>query len=139
LNSVANRRPQHTARLKLPPFGNIILDAVRRGMKPNVFITAGSDAWDRHKIRRERIVLPPGEDPAAFDWSFMRGLQPFIVGDDCPHTTLRKLAWCLLRAGCPMVALAYEDLVASAIRTAAEPIKYYDRGNVIRVMFIRNE
>jgi hypothetical protein len=136
---LASRKPRRSNALLLPPFGNVMLDAIRRGEKPNIFVVAGSDAWATHQIRRERIVLPPGADPAGFDWSFMRGLQPTIVGADADHATLRKLAWVLLKAGCPLVALAYEDLVASATRTAADPIKYYDRGNVIRVMFFRND
>jgi hypothetical protein len=131
------RRISRGAALPKAPFGNVIADAVRRGERPNVFICCGSDAWDSHRIRKERIVLPPGSDPVDFDWSFMRGLEPTIIGADGDHTTLKKLAWVLLRAGCPLVALTHEDLIASAARLAEDPIKYYDRGNVIRVIFFR--
>jgi hypothetical protein len=137
---LASTRVRSSGRLPLPPFGSRILEMIRRGEKPNVFICAGSDAWATHQLRLERIVLPPGSDPSAFDWDFMRGLQPTIVGADGNHTTLKKLAWVLLRAGCPLVALFYEDLQASALRNAAKPVEaHYRRGNVIRTMFFRND
>jgi len=97
---------------------------IRRGAKPNVFITAGSDSWNRFKLRKERLVLPPGIDPADYDWSFMRGLASTIIGDDAPRSTLRKLAWCLLSAGCPLVCLLYKDML---------------HGKVIHCMFFRHE
>lgn len=135
MSLVAKRKRGHAARLPLPPFGARILEAVRRGEHPNVFITAGSDAWHRHEIRTERVVLPPGEDPTAFDWTFMRGLEPTIVGDDCPMPILEKLAWCLLRVGCPLVCLGYDDAEATAARPLDERVA---RGTVVRLRFFRH-
>ena len=123
INANTRRKPCTGKALPRPPFGNLIIDLIRRGEKPNVFITAGGDAWHRHQFRRERIVLPPNTDPASFDWSFMRGLAPTIIGDDAPVTTLRKLAWCLLRAGCPLVCLLYKDVQCD---------------NVVRCLFFRH-
>ncbi|GEM_PF-2183234 len=58
-----------------------------------------------------------------FDWSLLRGLSPTVIGADAPRSTLRKLAWCLIKAGCPLVCVIYEDLLAA---------------NVVQVNFFRN-
>ena len=124
MSAAAPRRKLHSEKKPWPPFGAKISALIKRGEKPNVFIIAGSNAWRLHEIRSERIVLPPGEDPSDFDWTLLKGLSPTVIGDDAPRSTLRKLAWCLLRAGCPLVCVIYRDLIAE---------------NILRVNFFRNE
>ena len=70
----------------MPPYGAAVLDAVRNGRTLNTFIMAGPDAWNRHKKRLDRVVLPPDASPSDFDWSFLKGQSPLVIADNADPT-----------------------------------------------------
>ncbi|OGT05654.1 MAG: hypothetical protein A2143_01810 [Gallionellales bacterium RBG_16_57_15] len=80
-----------SARKKLPPYAKAIDDARRKGMAPARgcmgHIAIGFE-WRRNIVPDfPVVVVPPGRDPADFDWRFTAGLDIFIMHSDrdIPH------------------------------------------------------
>jgi len=119
VNSDPGRRAV-TSSLPLPPYGAAVLDAARNRRPLNTFIMAGPDAWNRHRNRADRVVLPPDASPDDFDWRVFRGCSPTVIGDGADHGRLKRLAWLLLRAGARLVCVIFDD------------------GAVTRAVFFRN-
>jgi hypothetical protein len=90
----------------LPPYGAQLLERMRYGGKPNTFIMAGANAWNDHRARIDRVVLPPDKSPDDYDWSIFQGLEPTIIADDGEKRT-RYLAWKLLEAGANLVCVIF--------------------------------
>jgi hypothetical protein len=103
----ANHRAQ-SVRLPLPPGGVAVLDAVMNRRPTNTFIMAGPDAWNRHKIRTDKVVLPPNASPDEYDWGLFRGQEPTVIADDSDPERWGRLAWLLLRAGARTVCVVFE-------------------------------
>jgi hypothetical protein len=93
----------------LPPFGAAVLEAVLNRRPLNTFIMAGPDAWNRHKARVDRVVLPPDQSPDAFDWTIFRGQEPTVIADDADEDRIRRLIWLLLRAGAALVCVVFKE------------------------------
>jgi hypothetical protein len=94
---------------KNPPFGN------RLNLNgKNLVVCTGSGAWERGKSSTWfpgcKVVLPFGDDPAAYAWSAAAGHDVMIAGfgDLEPIGTIAKLAGLLLAAGECLVLYAPE-------------------------------
>lgn len=65
---------------KAPPFGREVAAELAAGRPVNCIVFAGPKAWERAKRRRASLgpgsamVLPAGEDPAAFRWPKLPGV-----------------------------------------------------------------
>jgi hypothetical protein len=75
----------------------------------NTFIMAGPDAWNRHKNRSDRVVLPPAASPDDFDWSIFRGQAPTVIADDADQVRVKRLIWLLLRARASVVCVVFSE------------------------------
>jgi hypothetical protein len=94
---------------KLPPY------ALRANPgNQNLIVCTGSGAWERGKSSTWfpgcKIVLPFGDDPAAYAWSVAAGHDVLIAGfgDLEPIAIIAKLAGLLLAAGAGLVIYAPE-------------------------------
>jgi hypothetical protein len=80
----------------------------------NLVLCTGSGAWERGKSSTWfpdcKVVLPFGDDPAAYTWSAAAGHDVLIAGfgDLEPISTIAKLAGLLLAAGAGLVLYAPE-------------------------------
>jgi hypothetical protein len=80
----------------------------------NLVLCTGSGAWDRAKSQTWfpgcKVVLPFGDDPAAYAWSIAAGHDVLIAGfgDLEPIAIIAKLAGLLLAAGAGLVIYAPE-------------------------------
>jgi hypothetical protein len=80
----------------------------------NLIVCTGSGAWDRAKSQTWfpgcKVVLPFGDDPAAYAWSIAAGHDVMIAGfgDLEPIAIIAKLAGLLLAAGAGLVIYAPE-------------------------------
>jgi hypothetical protein len=87
---------------------------------PNVYLFAGSDAWNQAEYRRRThgagsvIVLPPDEYPDRFRWPRLDALV--AIPGDCPGDLFRALVRVLLVAGCRCVV---------EIRPGTAPVAHY--------------
>jgi hypothetical protein len=52
-------------------------------------------------------VLPPGDDPEAYDWSIFRDQAPTLIAGDSDQERIRRLLGLLLRAGVNVVACIF--------------------------------
>jgi hypothetical protein len=95
--------------LPLPPYGARLLDAIRRGEHTNTYICAGPDSWNQHRIRVDRVVLPPDAAPDDFDWSIFRGQQPTVIAGDAEQGRITRLIWLLLRAEVKLVCVIFSE------------------------------
>lgn len=108
-----------TAR-RLPPYARHITEAQRAGRHPNVYLFAGSDAWNQAEHRRwthgegSALVLPPGDEPEDFRWPALDALV--LVPGDAEGDVVRRLVICLLIAGCRCIV---------EIRPDRQPIAHY--------------
>jgi len=104
-----NSEHRHFTRKK-PPYAN----QLNLSADACLVVCTGSGAWDRAKFPTWfsgcKVVLPPGEDPAAYAWSVATGYDVMIVGfgDLEPIGTVAKLAGLLLAAGAELVLYAPE-------------------------------
>jgi hypothetical protein len=94
---------------KLPPY------ALRANPgDQNLVVCTGSGAWDRAKsstwFHGCKVVLPFGDDPAAYTWSMAAGHDVLIAGfgDLEPIVIIAKLAGLVLAAGAGLVIYAPE-------------------------------
>lgn len=77
-------------------------------------VCTGSGAWERGKLETWfpgcKVVLPPGDDPAAYAWSVAAGRDVMICGfgDLEPIAIIAKLAGRLLAARAGLVVYAPE-------------------------------
>jgi hypothetical protein len=104
---VSARRKLRNPAKPLPPYGQRVADAVRQGKPTNTFIMCGPDSWNRHRKRLDRVVLPPGESPSAFDWALFKGQSPTVIADDCDPDRVRELLRLLLRAPVKLVGCIF--------------------------------
>jgi hypothetical protein len=94
---------------KKPPYGK---STNPRGQ--NLVVCTGSGAWNRAKSQtwypRCKVVLPFGDDPAAYTWSAAAGHDVLIAGFGNlePIAIIAKLAGLLLVAGAGLVIYAPE-------------------------------
>jgi hypothetical protein len=66
---------------RLPPYLKRHADRLRTDPSASVWVAIGAGAWQwaRERERLVAIVCPPGEDPAALDWSPCRGHDPVLL------------------------------------------------------------
>ena len=103
--------------MKRPPYSRLLAERADRPYSWWVLI--GDDAWDKAAIWSEvqhRIftLCPPGEDPAALDWSAYCVAPPpvgLVRCGDVDGAQARSLARVLLSAGSPRIY----DLLADAV------------------------
>jgi hypothetical protein len=100
-------KPRHST--KKPPYTN------RLNLNgQSLIVCTGSDAWDRAESQtwfpRCKVVLPFGDDPAAYAWSVAAGHDVLIAGFGNlePIGTIAKLAGLLLAVGASLVLYAPE-------------------------------
>jgi hypothetical protein len=96
--------------IRKPPYAN--------SLDPNndncLIVCTGSGAWERGKSSTWfpgcKIVLPFGDDPAAYAWSVAAGHDVLIAGfgDLEPIAIIAKLAGLVLAAGAGLVIYAPE-------------------------------
>src|SRR5271166_1247138 len=98
MQSRSSDRKRWSKSLPLPPGGAAVLAAYRDRRQLNTFICAGPDSWNRHKLRLDRVVLPPDAAPDDFDWRIFRGQEPTVIADDADQGRITRLIWLLLRA-----------------------------------------
>lgn len=110
---------------RLPPFAHQLRVALSQpagwlgfmgtsadGTKPTLWVLAGSGAWDLSRewrdLRRLFVVLPPGDDPAGFNWSVLAGHDPVVlkVVGDLAGAEVQALVLALMRDGVQRVLFA---------------------------------
>lgn len=97
---------------KKPPYSRIL----KTHDGTCLVICTGADAWERGKsatwFHGHKLVLPPGDNPAAYNWSAVAGRDVIIAGFGNlePITTIAKLAGLLLGAGAGLVLYAPENM-----------------------------
>lgn len=74
------------------------------GTRPTMLVLIGPAAWDIAATwERDRLltILPPGEDPAKYDWRALRAADPVLAWEcgDIDEAELYGLAWALFRDG----------------------------------------
>jgi hypothetical protein len=101
--------PEQRHFTKTPPYGKQLnLNG------QNLIVCTGSGAWDRAKSQTwfggAKVVLPFGDDPAAYAWGLAAGQSVLIAGFGNlePIGTIAKLAGLLLAAGAGLVIYAPE-------------------------------
>jgi hypothetical protein len=105
-----NHFKTHCNFTKKPPYYNsLTLDK-----RNNIVVCTGSGAWARAKSATWfpgcKLVLPFGDDPAAYAWGAAAGHDVLIAGFGNlePITSIAKLAGLLLAAGAGLVLYAPE-------------------------------
>lgn len=105
---------------RLAPYARSVFGLLREGKTPNVYLFAGSDAWNqaghRHRTHGDGsvLVLPPGDDPGTYRWPVLDALV--AIPDDCDGAHFRGLVRCLLVMGCRCIV---------EVRLGQEPICHY--------------
>lgn len=108
--STSKPKPQRP----LPPYGRHV-EAVLRDPQQlarcsgctatcaTIWVATGPDAWHwpRHRPNHLAVVLPPGEDPEAFDWAFLQGHEPvLLIGEQAEDAQARRqIATAMMRDG----------------------------------------
>jgi len=99
-----------TPNARKPPYANRLMLSVGACL----VVCTGSRAWGKAKSSTwfpgRKVVLPFGDDPAAYAWSMAAGHDVMIagVGDLEPINTIARLAGLLLAAGSGLVLYAPE-------------------------------
>lgn len=94
----------------------------------NFIVCTGSGAWDRAKSTTWfpgcKVVLPFGDDPAAYAWSVAAGHDVLIAGfgDLEPIAIIAKLAGLVLAAGAGLVIYAPEKGPVTRIDARKEAV-----------------
>jgi hypothetical protein len=104
-------RPKYRQKkqLPLPPYGQRVVDAIRRGENVNTFVIATRDPWNTHRRRLDKVILPANDDPALYDWSFLRGQEPTVIAGDSDQERIKQLLGLLLRARVSVVACIFYE------------------------------
>lgn len=106
-------RGRRTSPVRLAPYARAVLDLLRASKNPNVYLFAGSDAWNQAEHRRRThgegstLVSPPGDDPQTFRWPPLDALV--LIPGDAEGETIRRLVIALLTAGCRCVVELRHD------------------------------
>lgn len=88
----------------LPPYGREVAAILRQPaelmkfsgctrQRATIWLSTGFQAWEWRNERPQHltVVLPPGADPAAYDWRFMRGHEPILlIGADAENVARRR-------------------------------------------------
>jgi hypothetical protein len=102
----------NNGKAKRPPYAKS-LDTVRYGRL--LIVCTGSEAWPRAQLSTWfpscKVVLPPGEDPAAYDWRAAINHDVIIggFGNLEPISTIARLGGLLLAAGARLVLYVPEN------------------------------
>lgn len=93
---------------RMPPYGKDVAAAVAAGRAVNVYVYAGPNAWQRARDRlashgpASAMVLPPGDDPAAYRWPRIPG-GVLVDARDIDRQTALRIATCIVSCGTGMV------------------------------------
>lgn len=92
---------------KLPPYSKEIADARRKGLAPSRgclgHICIGFE-WRIDLVPDfPVVVVPPGRDPAEFDWKFTAGLDVFVMHRDRDMPRLHSLCSALFASNAHQV------------------------------------
>jgi len=108
---------------RLPPFGREVMSELAQGRLLNVYVFAGSAAWDQTKKWRaghgvgSAMLLPPGDDPANYSWPVVRtGLLVVATGQS--RAFAFNLARTIVSCGTTMVYALHGDNDALVVRSA---------------------
>jgi hypothetical protein len=94
------------------PFARDVESAIAAGRRPNVYVFATADAWDRARRRREShgadsaLLLPPGEAPDAYRWPVVPG-GVFVVAVGRPRTIAFEIGRAIVSCGTPLATVLY--------------------------------
>ena len=92
--------------MKRPPYAKEVEAILRTRREPNVWLFAGPDAWNKAKECRRihgpgaSLLLPPGDDPAGYQWPPVDGL---MLVADAEGDLIRDLVRAVLAAGVRVV------------------------------------
>jgi hypothetical protein len=127
-------RPPQSPRRRYPPFGRRVVAIMRdprrlsnysgcTATRATVWVVTGRDAWDwvARTPYHLAVVLPPGDDPAAYRWGWLRGHDPLLlVGADADDADRRRtIAAALFRDGVGRVLAGRMLMTAEPARRAA--------------------
>lgn len=92
------------ARLRVPASFKDYVGTSADGRHPTIWLGVGPNAWDwarKNQGLRLLSLLPPGDDPAAYDWRLLAGHNPvFIVScGDVTDGEVRALVAAIMRDG----------------------------------------
>ena len=134
------RSRQHSARhpaRRLPPYCHELAARLRQpknfshfagtsadGRRPQLWVGLGPNAWawaQRHIERRLLTLLPPGDNPSAFDWRLLSGFDPvFIVAcGPVEQSEIRALVAAIMRDGTQKILVGGDSAVVVYERTDA--------------------
>lgn len=94
---------------KLPPFARPLAGIAPKPGR-SIWVYVGADAWAAGRAMSskgyEAVTLPPGDDPAGYDWRFAAGWS-IVVFDTggADLDALRKLGVLLIKAGATLVTV----------------------------------
>ena len=100
---------------KPPPFGKQFAQARKQGLVPrrlglgNLVVTLD---WKDKSGAHPKVVIPPGEDPASYDLSFVRGLFVTVIFNDEQFDRVQPIVDALLDAGADRVDSVNRDGVS---------------------------
>jgi hypothetical protein len=95
---------------RMPPYGHEFREARQAGRYVNPWLFCGRRAFELASRRGPgRLVLPTGEDPAAFDWSPVAALDVVVRWPGASLQEVDELGALLIRAGA-RTALVLDDL-----------------------------
>lgn len=99
-----NHRFFSTVACRPAPYAKKVIERQLQGVEPNVYLFAGSDAWNLAEHRRRSygegsaLVLPVGDDPKRYSWPRLDSLC--LLPGDAEGEIVRQLIVCLLASGC---------------------------------------
>lgn len=85
----------------LPPYAAEIVAARQRGRPVNLFLYAGSRAWELAERKEHAVVVP--DDWQDRDWRWIGGLDGTLVVRGWTPEQTDELATFLVRAGAPLI------------------------------------
>ena len=106
-------------RHKTPPYARLIVDMHRDKMKPDNTITIhlGKLAWHKCKAQEEgpnyHILLPPGEDPNAYQWPVNENDVIIMCWEWQDGPTIRDLTKKVLDSGASFVVVMNPDFTST--------------------------
>jgi hypothetical protein len=109
---------------RLPPYASEIAEARARGQAPRRYGTGHvcvSLDWNQTpSAGLPRVVLPPGEAPASFNWRFLAGLDVLVLYLDADDARVSDLVDALFRDGVARVECVNAEALARG-----EPLDAY--------------
>jgi hypothetical protein len=132
LNRNHSPRPRPRTRRR-PPYSEIAQARIQAHPGPltaiDFRIFTGAGGWNHAKnwnrppapgvatsVGKPVILLPPYEEPEWYDWSLVRGLEPWVIETGAtPESVLQRFALLLLAAGASAVRVSQWERLANSM------------------------